>query len=356
MSKERDIALPRFTDLAFDALAARLAELGEPVYRARQLFQWVYVRGATSFAAMSDLPQTLRERLTQAFVLVTSAIRTQKTGEDGTTKYLIGLADGQAVESVYIPARGRRTLCVSTQVGCKFGCQFCASGKAGFVRPLTAGEIVEQVLIVHRHQMAHGGPGARVDHIVVMGMGEPLDNYTSLMTALRILNHPDGLKLGARRMTVSTVGLVPRILQLAEEGMQIELSISLHGADDATRAQIMPVNRRYPVEPLLAAARAYTAKTKRIITFEYILIRGVNDSWAAARRLAEKLRAFPCRVNLIPLNPIEDYEGQQPERVDVLRFAKTLKESRINATVRWSRGGDIDAACGQLRLRELRRG
>ena len=339
------MTLPRFADHSFDELTARLAEWGEPPYRARQLFQWAYVRGAETYAAMSDVPRGLRQRLQQEWALVTCAIRTRRTGEDETTKYLIGLADGQAVEAVYMPARARRTLCVSTQVGCKFTCAFCASGKAGFVRPLATGEIVEQVLIANRHQRA------RVDHLVVMGMGEPLDNYDAMLKALRILNHPAGLRIGARRMTISTVGLVPRILQLAKEEMQFELSISLHGADDATRGRIMPVNRRYPVGELLEAARAYTAQTKRIITFEYILIRGVNDRPAAARELARRLSPFPCRVNLIPLNPIADYEGERPERGDVLAFAKVLKAARVNATVRWSRGGDIDAACGQLRLR-----
>jgi len=296
---------------------------------------------------MTNLPAPFRTALKDQFDLAAVAPLDSRKEIDGTGKMLVGLADGQAVETVLIPAGERRTVCLSSQVGCKFGCAFCASGQAGFVRNLEAGEIVGQVLLVA------GLQGDVPDNIVVMGMGEPFDNYDNVLKAVRIMNHPFGMNVGARRMTISTSGVVPGIERMANEGLQVELSVSLHAANDELRSRLMPVNRLYPLAELLAACGKYTEATGRIITFEYILIAGVNDAPEHAKQLTELVRAARGRVNLIPLSPVAEFDGEAPDVPTIRLFAQLLEQKGINVTLRQSRGKGIDGACGQLRLRRM---
>ena len=338
--------------LSRDELVERMAARGEPSYRADQILDWTYKKLAASFDDMTNLSLSLRQTLAAAFEL--NAVRevTVRDATDATRKLLFALHDGAFVETVLIPATpglssrsDRLTVCVSTQVGCAYKCAFCASGLEGVKRHLTAGEIVDQV--VHAQKIA----GERVDNVVVMGMGEPLANYDNLMRAIRILNAPWGMEIGARKITVSTVGLVPRIKALAGEGMQIRLAVSLHGATDDVRGSIMPVNKKYPIARLLDACRVYRDKTGRRLSFEYILIDGVNDTPEQARHLAEICNALQAKVNLIPYNEVEGLEWKRPDRRRCEAFAKILGERGVRATLRIEKGGDINAACGQLRLK-----
>ena len=297
---------------------------------------------------MRTLPASLRERLAVR-VLLGDVRPAQVEGDPaGTRKLLVGLADGEEVEAVLIPAADRRTVCVSSQVGCRFNCAFCASGKLGFRRNLDAGEIVGQVVLAARAY------GARPSHVVFMGIGEPLDNYDAVLRAVRILNDPEGLGIGARRITISTCGIIPGIQRLAGENLQVELSVSLHAAHAPTRDQLMPVNRLHPLAELIDACAAYVRATRRIITFEYTLIRGVNDGREHAEALAGLLRALPCRVNLIPLSAVAEFDGAAPAPGAAAMFIEVLDRAGINATARASKGANLDAACGQLRLRRAR--
>ncbi len=335
------------------ALADWCKGRGEPAFRARQIWKWLYQRRAASAAGMTDLPAATRHALESEFEFqaVSLASSDAASGPDaGTRKLLLGLRDSACVETVLIPARGHLTVCVSSQVGCAFACAFCASGQAGFDRNLEAGEMVGQVLA------AASAAGAAPGNVVFMGMGEPLDNYDAVLAAIRILNDPDGLRIGARRITVSTCGLAPAIRRLSDEGMQLELSVSLHAADDALRSRLMPVNRRYPLAELMDACSVYIRKTDRIITFEYTLIGGVNDGPGQARALARLIGPLKCRVNLIPLSPVEEFAGQAGAPARMRDFALILDRARINVTVRKSRGAGVRAACGQLRKRHLSAG
>jgi 23S rRNA (adenine2503-C2)-methyltransferase len=329
--------------LSREALSKVIADMGEPSYRAGQIWSWLYRKPVEDWAGMTNLPASLRTRFGETLEL--QAGRLDRTdGEPGETrKILVGLRDGESVESVLIPASDRRTVCISTQCGCRFRCSFCASGQAGFSRHLETGEIVIQTLLAWRVF------GEKPSHVVFMGIGEPLDNYDNVLAAIRIFNDADGLEIGARRLTISTCGLVPGIRRLAGEGLQIELSVSLHAADDDLRSQLMPVNRTHPIAELLDACRAYTEATKRIITFEYTLIAGVNDSAANANQLVERLKTFPCRVNLIPLSSVSEFEGRPAKPETARRFIAALDQAGINATLRDSKGSAIKAACGQLR-------
>ncbi len=333
--------------LLFDEVAAAVRELGAPAFRAKQLWHWLYVQRAAAWDAMKNLPADLRQKLAEKFEL--EAVRQLEiTGVEGETrKILAGLRDGECVEEVLLPSGDRRTVCISSQVGCKFACAFCASGQAGFRRNLSAGEIVGEVLL------AAAAWNDRPGNLVFMGVGEPLDNYDEVLRAIRILNHAEGLAIGARRMTLSTCGVIPGIQRLANEGLQIELSVSLHAPDDATRAQLMPVNRRYPLAEVLAVCRAYAEKTKRLITFEYTLVRGVNDSAAQAGELVRLLAPLPARVNLIPLSPVEGYAGEPSAPETARQFIRALERAGLNATLRDSQGSRLKAACGQLRIRHL---
>lgn len=328
-----------------EELQALCKDAGQPAFRGTQLWQWLQVQGATDWAAMGNLPKALKDALAATHTPAPAKILKESGDPGGTRKWLIGLDDGESVETVLIPARDRNTVCVSTQVGCKMGCLFCASAKCGFARSLSAGEIVAQL------QLVAAVLGKRPDNVVYMGMGEPFDNYDETIRSVRILNHPDGLNIGARRITLSTSGVIPGIRRLAGEGIQVELSVSLHAPDPDVRRRLMPIENKYPMEDLLRECAAYTALTKRHITFEYTLVKGVNDSLRAAEELAARLRRFPCRVNLIPLSPVEEFEGTAPPRAEMEAFLQMLARRGVEGTLRDSKGKGVDAACGQLRRR-----
>ncbi|MCX5704861.1 MAG: 23S rRNA (adenine(2503)-C(2))-methyltransferase RlmN [Candidatus Omnitrophica bacterium] len=317
---------------------------GASVYHAKQVFNWIYKLGARDFSAMSDLSAGLRIRLEENFFILGSGIAEQQDSVDGTQKFLIRLHDASLIEAVVIPAEGRVTGCISSQVGCKYACTFCASGQSGLKRNLTSTEILEEILLLNS--------GKKITHIVFMGIGEPLDNYDEVLRAIRAINSPDGIGIGARRITISTCGVIPAIGKLAQEKLQIELSISLHAADDLIRSQIMPVNKKYPLKALMAACQDYIKKTDRQITFEYVLIKGLNSDLQSVKDLAKILKPLRlAKVNLIPSNPIKEMNVQPPGKLEVLYFKDYLIKQGIQVTLRKSRGQDIDAACGQLRLK-----
>ena len=336
---------------------------GHKSYRVTQLLGWLYKKRAYSIDAMSDLPQVLREQLADVFSLRPLELAREQCSRDGTVKFLWRLPDGELIESVLIPASigrdgsqsNRRTLCVSSQVGCAYGCTFCASGLMGYKRNLAASEIVDQVLAVERWRLAKGvdshRPEPLVNNIVMMGMGEPLANYDNLIRALEIFNSPWGLNIGARKITVSTSGLAPQIRRLAETPQQYHLAISLHGATDAVRDKIMPVNRKYPLEELISACEAYQQAKGRMIWVEYILIDGVNTGPEQVEALSCLAKRLQCKVNLIPYNPVDGIELKRPSDETVARFRDGLHHLGVRVTVRTEKGTDIDAACGQLRLK-----
>ena len=320
------------------------AEMKQPPFRAKQIWKWIQQRRATSWDEMTDLPASFRGELAARFDL--SAWTTDDFVEagDGTRKLLLACRDGERIESVIIPGRDRATVCISTQAGCAFGCAFCATGKCGFDRNLETGEIVGQFMA------ACAASPRRITHIVFMGMGEPFANYDNVIRAVRILNDYDGAAIGARRMTLSTCGVVPGIQRLAGEGLQVELSISLHAPTNELRSKIMPVNKRWPFDELLEACDIYMRKTGRIITFEYTMVSGFNDRPEDAEALIAAIKPIHGRVNLIPLSPVEGFDGKtpSPERCDA--FARQLERGGLNVTLRRSKGTGVSAACGQLRL------
>lgn len=332
-------------------LEQRFSRQGIEPYRARQVFAWLYRRGAEDFSVMSNLPAGLREKLGVLFSLEKVACEKIDTSSDLAQKFLVKFKDGCCVESVSIPHKSRLTACLSTQVGCRYACAFCASGALGFRRNLASSEIVAQYLILRKHV-----PMERVTNIVFMGVGEPLDNYESLLRAIRILNSPLGVNCGIRRMTVSTVGLPDGILRLAREGLELELSISLHAATDKKRSAIMPVNRQFPIQGVIDAVKAYIDATHRKVTFEYVLLGGFNTAAEDAQGLARLLRGLHAKVNLIPYNPgVLASKFQPPVKLEVLCFKSCLLKHGIEATVRMPRGADIAAACGQLRYQAARK-
>jgi len=331
-----------------DELEQLVLGLGEPAYRARQIFLNIHRRGVLDPAEMTDLPVALRERLHYAG---SQEVRRLQSMDGLTAKLLLRLHDGQEIEAVEMNTAsdgGRKTICVSTQAGCAMGCVFCVTGQFGFARNLEAGEVVEQVLRFSR-------PERPVTNVVFMGMGEPLANYAETLRAIRLLVHPDGLRLGARRITVSTSGLVPEMRRLASEGLQVGLAISLHAPNDALRSSLMPVNRRWPIAAVLDAADNYVKSTGRRVSFEYTLMAGVNDADGLADDLARLLRGRLCHVNLIPLNPSEDPSLHASSADRALAFESRLRQAGVAATIRVNRGRDILAACGQLRLAEKKR-
>lgn len=339
-------ALPDLRGLLLGELEALAERLGAPRYRGRQLARWLYARGAERVEAMTDLPQGFRDRLAGcARIGPLTVLRVQDAPDRSATKYLAAVDDGQQVECVRMRFDdGRRSACISTQAGCAMGCAFCATGLGGFARNLSAGEILGQFLLVR----AHGH--RRLSNVVFMGMGEPLANYDAMLRAVRILAAPWGAGIGMRHITVSTVGLVPQIRRLARERLQMTLAVSLHAPTDALRDRLVPVNRRYPLAALVAASREYAEVTGRRVTFEYVLIDGVNDGPGEARALSQLLKGLRCHVNLIPLNPIPGIPFARPPIPRVRAFASALREAGIPVTVRIERGGEIQAACGQLRL------
>lgn len=354
-------------------LAQQFADWKEPDYRVDQLLEWLYARRVDSWAAMSNLPSRLRSLLAGRWSLGSLELLRKQGSRDSTQKFLWRLHDGSMVESVLIPANpalygeaaDRHTLCVSTQVGCAYGCRFCASGLDGWKRNLAPWEIAGQILGIerwHAREAMAGGEspnhrphGTRlVNNLVIMGMGEPLANYDHLMRALRTLNAPWGMGIGARKITISTSGLAPRIRQLAEEPEQFRLAISLHGATDAVRDQIMPVNRKFPLAQLTEACLHYLERKGKMITLEYILLDGVNDSPAEVKPLADLARRLHAKVNLIPYNAVEGLPWKRPEESRCKRFADALSHTGVTCTLRLEKGHDIDAACGQLRLKTER--
>lgn len=333
------------SDLGLEQTEELMKSLGEPRYRAKQVFKWVHQRGVFGFAEMTDIPLELREKLKASCIIGLPEILARQKSSDGTTKYLFAYPDGNAVESVLLPHDYGRSVCVSSQVGCRMGCRFCASTIGGLVRNLTAGEIYSQVMAI---QLDTGG---RVSSIVVMGSGEPLDNLGEVVRFIRLITSDEGLNIGARHITVSTCGEVPGIMQLAAEKLQITLSVSLHASNDEIRDQIMPINRKYPVNKLMEACRKYIEITNRRITFEYALINELNDSVEHAMELGRMLKGMLCHVNLIPLNQVEERDFKKSSPTRVQSFKNTLEKIGIPVTVRREMGGDIDAACGQLRRR-----
>lgn len=355
-----------------EELQGQFEAWGMPAYRLEQLLAWLYERKASRWEEMSNLPKALREKLQETYSLEILELARKQGSIDTTQKFLWKLADGAFIESVLIPANpalygeasDRHTLCISTQVGCAYGCRFCASGLEGWKRNLGVHEIVEQVMAVERwHEKAgkETGKGAvsedsgrLVNNIVVMGMGEPLANYNHLIKALKILNAPWGMGIGARKITISTSGLVPQIQKLADEPHQFRLAISLHGATDEVRNKIMPVNKKYPLAELTKACEYYQDKKGKMITLEYILIKDVNDHLDQVKPLAELSRRLNAKVNLIPYNKVEGLPWERPEEEAQERFAGALSDRGVTATLRREKGHDIDAACGQLRLKTER--
>jgi 23S rRNA (adenine2503-C2)-methyltransferase len=327
-------------------LEARFKSQGMETYRARQVFGWLYQKKAEDFSLMTNLSGAVREKLGRFYMIDRPVAEKILTSRDLTQKFLFRLSDGAMIESVSIPFKSRLTACLSTQVGCKFSCAFCASGSAGFKRHLTTGEIVGQLVAV-----LNNTPEGKVSNVVFMGVGEPLDNYDHLLGAIRIINHPLGIHLGIRKMTISTAGLAPAIERLSKEALQLELSVSLHAATDQKRDAIMPVNIRYPLKKLMAAVRVYAAATKRKVTFEYILLGSANTLPEDAQALTKLLHGLDCRVNLIPYNPTASRSAfQMPTKIETLFFKNALQKNGVDVTLRQPRGTDIGAACGQLRI------
>jgi 23S rRNA (adenine2503-C2)-methyltransferase len=341
--------------LSLSDLTEKLGAMGQPAFRAKQVLQWLYEKRARDFPTMSNLPASLRGALAEEFSFDALEVVRLLGSDDSTRKFLFRLADGSLIESVLIPASpalygetsDRRTLCISTQVGCAFGCKFCASGLDGWSRNLHPGEIVEQVL------KAEEVSGEPVNNLVFMGMGEPLANFRHVMKAIEILNAPWGVGIGARRITLSTSGLAPQIRQLADQPLQVRLAISLHGATDEVRQKIMPVNRKYPLEMLVEACEYYVQRKKQRLTLEYILIEDVNDRPADAQALAQLARRLKAKVNCIPYNAVDGLDWRRPDEARQDSFMEILERSGIPATIRREKGHDIAAACGQLRRQTL---
>lgn len=338
-------------DLQLTELEDFIKQMGEPKFRAKQIFGWLYKEGGvTDFEQMSNVPKALREKLAQQTSLGgLKKVQVQQSKIDGTRKYLFELEDRNAIESVFMKYKYGNSICVSSQAGCRMGCKFCASGIDGLVRNLTPGEIVGQLLAAERDT------GEKINHVVIMGTGEPFDNYENVSGFLRLLHDPNGLNMSYRNITVSTCGLVPGIERFAEEFPQVNLAISLHAPNDQIRSRTMPVSKAYPMPQLLDACREYTKKTGRRITFEYTLIKGVNDQMEHADELVQRLRGMLCHVNLIPLNTVEETGFDTTAKKDAQKFQAQLEEKGIPATIRRELGDDIDGACGQLRLSNRRK-
>ncbi len=330
-----DLPLPRLTEY--------MKELGQPAFRAKQIFSWIHRKLVTDFSAMTDQPKALLQTFAENCTLAAPTIRRRQQSKDGTVKYLLELADGNCIETVLMRYHYGNTVCVSTQVGCAMGCRFCASTQAGRVRDLTPGEIAAEIYTAQKDT------GERVSHVVLMGIGEPLHNFDNVMDFLTLITCPEGLNIGMRNISLSTCGLVPKIDALAERKLQLTLSVSLHAPDNTVRSSMMPINDAYPLEKLIPACRRYQKTTGRRISFEYSMVRGVNDSPEMARKLAELIRGMGAHVNLIPINPVDGSPYSATDARNVQRFRQMLEDLGVNATVRRRLGADISAACGQLR-------
>ena len=323
--------------------------LGEKKYRAEQIFNWIYKENVTSFDDMANLPLSLREKLKENYDLHIFKIITKQESKDGTKKYLFDILDGNAIESVLMEYKHGYTICVSSQVGCKMGCKFCASTGVKFTRSLEAGEIVEQLQAVERDT------GVKISNVVFMGIGEPLDNFENVLKAISLINNQKGINIGARHISISTSGIVPKIYELADKDLQCTLSISLHSASNEKRSAMMPINNAYNIEELMKACRYYIEKTNRRISFEYALAKENNDNLDDAKELVKLLRGMLCHVNLIPINKIENGKFNKSTNENIMKFRDYLNSHGIVATIRRELGSDIDAACGQLRKKEVKK-
>ena len=335
-------------DYDLPALKEEFIQMGEKPFRAEQVFKWLYEAKVTSFDEMTNLSLELREKLKQNYEMHNFKILKKQESSDGTKKYLFDVLDGNAIETVLMKYHHGKTICVSSQIGCKMGCKFCASTGIAFVRGLTSGEIVEQILAVEQDI------GEHISNIVFMGIGEPFDNYDNVMHAIRIINNQKGLNIGARHISVSTSGLVPRIYDFANEDLQCTLSISLHATDNTKRSAMMPVNNLYSIEELMEACKYYIAKTNKRISFEYALAKDNNDNLEDAKALVNLLKGMLCHVNLIPINKIENGKFTKSSNDNIIKFRDYLNDHGIVATIRRELGSDIDAACGQLRRKNLK--
>lgn len=331
-----------------DELQEEMLAIGEKKYRAEQIFKWLYVEKVKEFDEMTNLSIELREKLKQEYTMCNFKILKKQEASDGTKKYLFDVLDGNAIESVLMEYHHGKTICVSSQIGCKMGCKFCASTGIKFIRSLTCGEIVEQVLAVEQDI------GDKISNIVFMGIGEPFDNYENVMKAIKILNNQKGLNIGARHISISTSGLVPMIYKFADEELQCTLSISLHATNNEKRSQMMPINNRYNIEELMKACKYYIEKTNKRISFEYALAKDNNDNLADAKELVKLLKGMLCHVNLIPINKIENGNYVKSTNENIIKFRDYLNDNGIVATIRRELGSDIDAACGQLRRKSLK--
>ncbi len=340
---------PSIYSLQLGELEDWLIDQSEPKFRAKQIFDWLYVKRVDAFSEMTNLSKELREKLVQSFEITTLEVAVKQESKDGTIKFLFELQDGYTIETVLMRHEYGNSVCVTTQVGCRIGCTFCASSIGGLKRNLEAGEIVAQVLTV---QKALDATDERVSQVVIMGIGEPFENYDEMMGFLKIINHDKGLNIGARHITVSTSGIVPKIYDFADESLQINFALSLHAADNETRSRLMPINRAYDLDKLMEAIEYYVNKTNRRITFEYGLFGGVNDQVHHAKALAKLIKHLNCHVNLIPVNHVPERDYVKTSKEDIFKFEKELKRNGINATIRRNQGADIDAACGQLRAKE----
>ena len=339
--------MKKIKDYNLEGLKEELKQIGEKPFRAEQIYKWLYDEKVKSFDEMTNLSLELREKLKQNYTICNFEILKKQESKDGTIKYLFDVLDGNAIETVLMRYHHGNSICVSCQIGCKMGCKFCASTGINFIRNLTSGEIVEQIIAVEQDT------GERISNVVFMGIGEPLDNYENVVNAIRIINHPKGINIGARHISISTSGLVPKIYQLAEENIQCTLSISLHATNNEKRSSMMPINNAYPIEELLQACKDYIAKTNRRISFEYALAKDNNDNLEDAKQLVKLLKGILCHVNLIPINKIENGQFDKSSNENIMKFRDYLNEHGIVATIRRELGSDIDAACGQLRRKNL---
>ena len=335
-------------DYNLEELKQEMQEIGEKPFRAEQIFKWIYQEKVKTFDEMTNLSLELRKKLEEKYILCNYNILKKQESKDGTIKYLFDVLDGNAIETVLMRYHHGNSICVSSQIGCKMGCKFCASTGINFIRSLTSGEIVEQIIAVEQDT------GEKISNVVFMGIGEPFDNYDNVVNAIKIINHPKGLNIGARHISISTSGLVPKIYQLAEENIQCTLSISLHATDNEKRSSMMPVNNVYPIEELMKACKDYIKKTNRRISFEYALAKDNNDNLEDAKQLVKLLKGMLCHVNLIPINKIENGKYDKSSNENIMKFRDYLNDHGIVATIRRELGSDIDAACGQLRRKELR--
>lgn len=334
-------------NLSLDELSDWLQNNSQKPFRATQIFEWIYQKQVRSFDCMTNLSKELIAKLNDVFHCSELKVLEKNESSDGTTKFLFELEDKERIETVLIPTKSRMTVCVSTQAGCKFGCRFCASGIGGWRRNLEVFEILMQILHIQDECIKRK---RALTHVVFMGIGEPFDNYDHLMKAIGVINNKKAINIGARRITISTCGVIPKIKELAKQNLQIELAISLHGYDNESRNVLMPVNRKYPFDDLMAACREYIQSKKRQITFEYILIKDVTCSDKAAEKLKKAFKGLICKMNLIPYNPVSEFDHKTPSRTEIFSFKDKLNQTGIHATVRMPRGRDVAAACGQLRL------